>query len=92
MPLEVQGHAIPHIKAKLSGKFEPRGPSCSNTFILCLDIFKNPVLLHNEDLVPFVFISTVNATDTCRNCNQIATGLRTQKPLQFLRLLKVQHL
>ena len=47
MPLDVQGHTIPHFKAKISGKCEPREPRHGSTLKLCQAIFKNPVLLHN---------------------------------------------
>ena len=60
MPLEVQGHAIPHFKAKINGKFKPKGPRRGSTFTLCHATFKNPVLLHTEGFLPFVLISSVS--------------------------------
>ena len=61
-------HAIPHFKAKISGEFESRRPRYGSTFISCQAIFKNPVLVHREGLVPFVSISSV-----CKNLKFVKT-------------------
>ena len=74
MILEVQCHAIPHFKARTNGKCQSRGPRRGKTFILCQAIFKNPVLLRTEGLVPFILISSVN-----NNLFQFLQILRTFK-------------
>ena len=45
MPLEVQGHAIPHFETEIIGKCELRGPRLGNIFNLLQCQFKNLVLL-----------------------------------------------
>ena len=59
MPVEVLGHTVPHLKALISGKLEPRGLSCGSTFILCYVLLKTAILLHTEDLVKTEMASTV---------------------------------
>ena len=51
MPLKVQGHTVPHWKALISDKLEPRGLRCGSTFILCYVLLKTAILLHTEGLV-----------------------------------------
>ena len=84
MLLELQGHAIPHFKAKISLKLLARGPRRGNTFSLCQATFKNPVLLPNKGLVPFVLISTVKLSQVfyqwkkcmrlCEFCDLVMTS------------------
>ena len=59
MPLEVQGHTVPHLKALISGKMEPRGLRCSSLFILCQTLWKNTSLLHKMRFVWLVLATTV---------------------------------
>ena len=59
MPLEVQGHTVPHLKALISGKVEPRGLRCGSTFILYYALLKKAILLHTEGLVKTEMASTV---------------------------------
>ena len=59
MPLEVQGHRVPHMKALISGKLEPRGLRCGNTFILCYTLLKRAILLHKIRFVWLVLATTV---------------------------------
>ena len=59
MPLEVQSHAVPHLKALISGKMEPRGLRCSSLFILCQTLWKNTSLLHKMRFVWLVLATTV---------------------------------
>ena len=58
MPLEVQGHTVPHLKALISGKLEPRGLRCGNTFILCYTLLKRAILLHKMRFVWLVLATT----------------------------------
>ena len=48
MPLEIQSHTIPHLKALISGKMEPRGLRWGSTFRVCQTLFKSAYLLHKE--------------------------------------------
>ena len=59
MPLEIQSHTIPHLKALISGKMEPRGLRCSSLFILCQTLWKNTSLLHKMRFVWLVLATTV---------------------------------
>ena len=51
MPLEVQGHTVPHLKGLMCGKMEVRGLRCGSIFILCHTPLKNAILLHIEATV-----------------------------------------
>ena len=51
MPLEVQAHTVPHLKALISGIMELRGLGCGSTFNLCHALLKKAILLHTEVLV-----------------------------------------
>ena len=46
IPLEVQGHTIPHLKALRYGIYETRGFSCGSTSSICQGILKSGNLLH----------------------------------------------
>ena len=59
MPIEVQGHTVPHLKALINGKLEPRGLRCGSTFILCYVLLKTAILLHTKGLVKTEMASTV---------------------------------
>ena len=48
MPLEIQSHTVPHLKALISGKNEPRGLGCGSTFSVCQALLKSAILLHKE--------------------------------------------
>ena len=48
MPLEIQSHTVPHLKALISGNLEPRGLRWGSTFRVCQALFKSAVLLHKE--------------------------------------------
>ena len=49
IPLEVQGHTVPHWKVISSGKYEPRGLRCSSTYDICQNVLKSANLLHKRD-------------------------------------------
>ena len=63
MPLEVQGHTVPHLKALRYGKDDSKGQSCGSTFNICQGILKIEDLLHEKGLVEtqllrtFIFLS-----------------------------------
>ena len=59
MPLEIQSHAIPHFKADIRGKLNPRGLECGSIFTLCHPFFKIALLVHTEGLGQFVSLSSV---------------------------------
>ena len=59
MPLEEQINAIPHYKVRISDLCDPRWQRLGSTIISGQTIFENLVLLHMEELVLFVLISTV---------------------------------
>ena len=59
IPLEVQGHALPHLKARSSGKYELRGLNCGWTFNICQCILKIENPLHKQSLVETHLIRTV---------------------------------
>ena len=48
MPLEIQSHTVPHLKALISGKNEPRGLRYGSTFRVCQALLKSAILLHKE--------------------------------------------
>ena len=48
MPLEIQSHKVPHLKALISGNLKPRGLRWGSTFRVCQALFKSAVLLHKE--------------------------------------------
>ena len=51
MPLEVQAHIVPHLKALRYGKDETRGLSCGSTSRIWQDILKSDNLLHKQGFV-----------------------------------------
>ena len=59
MPLEVQGHAVPHLKGLMCCKLEARGLRCGIISILCHTLLKNAILLHIEATVRIFFGPTV---------------------------------
>ena len=67
MPLEVQGHTVPHLKALISGKLEPSRLRCGSTFILCYVLPKTAILLHTEGLVKTEMASTVGGAGMGQN-------------------------
>ena len=48
MPLEIQSHTVPHLKALISGNLQPGGQRWGSTFRVCQALFKSAVLLHKE--------------------------------------------
>ena len=48
MPLEIQNHTVPHLKALIIGKNEPRGLRYGSTFNVCQAFLKSVILLHKE--------------------------------------------
>ena len=62
MPLEIQSHTIPHLKALISGKMEPRRLRCGNTFILCHALLNTAILLHKEAYRADLFSSHCTAS------------------------------
>ena len=59
MPLELQGHTVPHLKGLMCGKMEARKLRCGSIFILCHALLKNAILLHTEANVKYIKNSTV---------------------------------
>ena len=59
MPLEIQSHAIPHFKADISGKLEPRGLRHDRISMYCQSLLNRAHLLHKGGLGRFVSLSTV---------------------------------
>ena len=64
MPLEIQSHTIPHLKALISGKMEPRGLRWGSTFRVCQTLFKIAYLLHKVAYRVDLFASHCNTTVT----------------------------
>ena len=48
MPGEVQDYTVPHLKALISGKMEPRGLRWGSTFRVCQALLNTAILLHKE--------------------------------------------
>ena len=48
MPLEIQSHTVPYLKALISGNLEPGGLRWGSTFRVCQTLFKSAYLLHKE--------------------------------------------
>ena len=59
MPLEVEGHTVPHWKAPVSCKLVSRGLSNGSIFSLSLVLLKSVYLHHKWGLGWFVSLSTV---------------------------------
>ena len=59
MPLEVEGHTVPHWKAPVSCKLVSRGLSNGSIFSLSLVLLKSVYLLHKWVLGQFVSLCTV---------------------------------
>ena len=59
MPLEVQGHTVPHFKAFISGKLEIWRLGCGNIFRFRKLPFKNLISVHKTGFAWFVLGSTV---------------------------------
>ena len=53
MPVEVQGHTVPHLKSLRYGIYETRRLSCGSVSSICQDILKSVNLLHK-----LVFVKT----------------------------------
>ena len=67
MPLKKHGCTIPHLKALISGKLEPRVLRCGSTFILYYALLKKAILLHTEGLVKTEMASTVGGAGMGQN-------------------------
>ena len=57
MPLEIQSYTVPHLKALISGKLEPRGLRFGSTFILCHALLNKAILLHKRAYLADLFSS-----------------------------------
>jgi hypothetical protein len=77
MPLEIQSHTVPHLKAFISGNVEPRGLRWGSTFRVCQALLKNAVLLHKEAYRADLFSSE------CTLSKCILKYRVTQKPYNF---------
>ena len=62
MPLEVQGHAVPHLKALVNGKLESWRLGCGNISRFCYLLFKNLNLVLKMGFAWFVFSTTAHCT------------------------------
>ena len=60
VPLEVQDHKVPHLKALRWGKFESKEVSCGSTFIICPSALKSANLLHEQGFVDSQMVATVH--------------------------------
>ena len=60
IPLEVQGHTVPHLKALRYGIYETRDFSCGSTSSICQCILKSGNLLHKWGFVKTQSLLTVN--------------------------------
>ena len=67
MPLEVQGHTVPHWKALRYGKDQSRGVSYDITLSICQDVLKTGNLLHKQGIVDSLLHNNVNFLPFCRN-------------------------
>ena len=59
IPLEVQGHTVPHLKALKYDKEGSRQLCCGCTFSTYQDVLKNDNLLHKQGFVDFIMYTTV---------------------------------
>ena len=59
MPLEVQDHTVPHLKALRYGKDDSKGLSCGSIFDFIQGILKIEDLLHKQGLVETQLLRTV---------------------------------
>ena len=75
MPLEVQGHTVPNLKALISDKLEPRGLRCGIILILCHALLNKTILLHKKGLVD----SQMNATVHTRTAKEIGNKITSFK-------------
>ena len=62
IPLEAQGHTVPHLKAIRYGIYERRGLSCGGTSSIYQDFLKSDNLLHKKGFVDFQLEITVHKT------------------------------
>ena len=74
MPLEIQSHTVPHLKALISGNLEPRGLRWGSTFRVCQALFKSAVLLHKEAYRADLFAS--ECKETCKINNMGNGGMQ----------------
>ena len=58
MPLEVQHHKVPHLKALRYDEYETRGVSFGSNLSICQDVLKNGNLLHKQGFFDFQTINT----------------------------------
>ena len=59
IPLEVQGHTIPCLKALRCGEYESRGLSCGSILSICQDVLKSGNSLHKRTFVDSQAVTTV---------------------------------
>ena len=59
MPLKVEGHTVPHLKAPDCSKLVSRGLRNDSIFSLCPGLVKSLYSLHKMGLGRFVSLSTV---------------------------------
>ena len=59
IPLEVQGHTVPHWKALRHGKDESRGLSYDSTLSICQDVLKTGSVLQKQSFVDSLTHTTV---------------------------------
>ena len=79
MPLQVQGHTVPHLKALIS---EPRGLRCDSNVRICQALLKSVVLLHREGLVKTAVPITVTEAVIWLTSEYVSNyDLHTQHPL-----------
>ena len=78
----MHGHAIPHFKADIWGKLNPRDLECGGIFILCYPLFKIALLVHTEGFGQFVSLSSVIICNTIHLQNTIC---RLDKPAPLYR-------
>ena len=59
IPLELQGHKVPHLKALRCGKDQSRELGYDSTLSICQDVLKSGNLLHKLGFVDSLMHTTV---------------------------------
>ena len=65
IPLELQGHTIPHFKVLRYGKYESRGLCCGSTSSICHDYMKSDNFQHKRG-----FVDSQMKTIVCHRFNK----------------------
>ena len=87
IPLDEQGHTVPHLKALRYGKDVFIGLSCGNTFNIIQGILNIEDLLHKQGLVETQLLRTV----THQACEGLGTNMYVSH-MKTHRILKNEML